>query len=217
MTNLSKELITSNKRTSPHFSDELPVEKTCNDRFKELMQPEQEEENALETPSEEGASLNALISQHLCSMALGIQTEAGPAAVSPSTGSSHCSSSPGMEIAEIFEKMASTMLILSSSKETDTTLFLEGPKFTASVFFGTRITIKEFSSAPKAFNVEIVSHPAAINLLAEHKGALLSAFESGRFPFTIHRLETHLHPVEDNVFSEEFDSREDQDQKKDDS
>lgn len=93
------------------------------------------------------------------------------------------------ELQALFEKMASTMLVMTSSRENETTLFLDKA---GSVFFGTRITIREFSTAPKAFNVEIASHVSAMALIESGKQDLLAAFQNGKFNFSIHRLDTQI-------------------------
>lgn len=98
------------------------------------------------------------------------------------------------EIDVLFEKMASLMLITHSSGETETTLFLDNP---TSLFCGTRITVREFSTAPKAFNVEIASSPAAIAAIEAGKNDLMAAFQNGKFPFSIHRFDTQLQDVEE--------------------
>ncbi len=99
------------------------------------------------------------------------------------------------EIEAAFEKMASCMLVMSASNDVETTLFLDNPHFASSALFGTQITIREFSTAPKAFNVEIISNPAGVALIDGSKNDLLSAFRDGNFNFTIHRFDTH---IEDN-------------------
>jgi hypothetical protein len=116
------------------------------------------------------------------------------------------------EIEAIFEKMASCMLVMSSSGEAETTLFLDNPHFASSIFFGTKITIREFSTAPKAFNVEIASSSQAIIAIEASKSGLLSAFQNGNFNFSIHRFDTHIQneerPVLHRKESEDRDNQE---------
>lgn len=97
-----------------------------------------------------------------------------------------------VEIEALFEKMAGTMLVLASSGETETTVFLDAPQFNQSPFYGTRITIKEFSTAPKAFNIEIASSILVLNAIDIHKPALLSAFAQADFNFSIGRFDTEI-------------------------
>jgi hypothetical protein len=94
------------------------------------------------------------------------------------------------QIELLFEKMASGMILMNSSHETETTLILEGPQFASSSLLGTQIVIREFSTAPKIFNIEILSGVHAAAIIELHKPKLLSSFEKGNFNFSVHRLET---------------------------
>lgn len=93
----------------------------------------------------------------------------------------------------LFEKMAAAMIVQTSTHETETTLFLDNPQ---SLFCGTQITIREFSSAPKVFNIEITSNPTAAACIEAHKASLLAAFHQERFSFSVHRLETYMQQEE---------------------
>ncbi len=98
------------------------------------------------------------------------------------------------EIQVLFEKMASAMVVMAASDESQTTLLLDNPD---SPFFGTQITIREFSTAPKVFNIEIASNPAALAKIQEHQASLLATFQEGRFNFGVHRLDTRIQEQED--------------------
>jgi len=191
MTGLPKELITYIKRSSSHYSDEHPVKKTHSGRFKECMHKKQKEKHTSkkDLAEDKESPLNACASP-LPSLKTQMDSCIQPAAMVDSA--SACT-----EIEALFEKMASTMLVMNSESEQQTTLFLDTPQYSSSAFFGTRITIKEFSTAPKIFNIEIASSPTALNLLTTHKDALLAAFDSHKLPFSVHRLDTELHGVEE--------------------
>ena len=90
--------------------------------------------------------------------------------------------------------MAAEMIILTTSHETETTLYLDNPD---SLFCGTRITIREFTTAPKTFNIEIASHAAAVHCVELHKEALLRAFSEKKFNFSIHRLDAEIQNEEE--------------------
>lgn len=92
----------------------------------------------------------------------------------------------------LFEKMASHMMVMELTSETQTTLFLDQPQFEGSAFFGTKIIIKEFTAAPKTFNIEIISNPTAIGTIQKQQQSLLSVFAQGNFHFTVHRLDTQI-------------------------
>lgn len=113
------------------------------------------------------------------------------------------------EVEALFEKMASCMIVMNASNDVETTLFLDSANFASSSLFGTQITIKEFSTAPKTFNVEIISNPNAIAVIDAGKNSLLSNFQKGNFNFSIHRLDTH---IEQNIDRPVFHRKESTDQ-----
>lgn len=214
MTELPKELITSTKRTSAGYQNESSSHKPHDSRFKECMQSvkEREEEEPAQSDEEWDSELCAFTAPFsLASPSIGPETYSPPSIVATSP----LSCSP-IEIEALFEKMASTMIVMTSTQESETTLYLDSPKFSSSAFFGTRITIKEFSTAPKVFNIEIAAHQTALNLLTTHKDALLAAFESHKLPFAVHRLDTELHGIEEQD-SHHSDKEDGQDRKQDES
>lgn len=135
------------------------------------------------TPSDEKTDGSAAVMAACASTALDAR---GPAVAMMSTPT--VSLPPGIEA--LFEKMASEMLVMCSSGETETTLFLDNPHFASSIFFGTQITIREFNTAPKAFNIEITAFPTALAALGAGMQGLLAAFQNGKFNFSVHRIDT---------------------------
>ncbi len=125
-------------------------------------------------------------------LAIGDDTAAGAKAV--------CCIKPSALNAEIeaaFEKMASCMIVMDGSGTLETTLFLDNPHFASSALFGTQVTIKEYCTAPKAFNVEITSNPSGAALIDAAKNDLLMAFREGNFNFTVHRFDTYIEQTSD--------------------
>lgn len=208
MTGLPKELITCTKRSSSVNSDEHSLKKPALKRFKECMEKGHKEkpssnsweldkdEKALSEDGENTCASPLSLYAHLIHKADGIPGIEPGLESGPVSGSTRIACA---EIEALFEKMASTMLVMNSAKEQETTLFLDSPQFSSSAFFGTRITIKEFSTAPKVFNIEIATHQTALNLLTTHKDALLAAFEGHRLPFTVNRLDTELHSIDEHA------------------
>jgi hypothetical protein len=86
------------------------------------------------------------------------------------------------------------MIVMSSSNEVETTLFLDNP---SSIFCGSRITIREFSTAPKVFNIEIASNAQTIATLDAARSDLLAAFQNGKFNFSVHRFDTEVQRSEE--------------------
>ncbi len=99
-----------------------------------------------------------------------------------------------------FETMVNEVQQLVASKETQTTFFLNSPLFKHSPFYGTKITIREFSTAPKAFNIEIATSPIALAHITTHQASLMYAFSEHRSLFSVNRLDLQLHIEEKPLF-----------------
>ncbi|HEY2810744.1 MAG TPA: hypothetical protein VGJ00_05095 [Rhabdochlamydiaceae bacterium] len=203
MTELPKDLI-AKAHTPPHYSHDRASAKAQGKHFKEWMSAkEKEEKKSSDSVAEEACGFACASPSPLPVASAATSSVASTAALSPLS----------VEVEALFEKMAATMLVMTSSGEQETTLFLDGSQFSSSPFFGTRITIKEFSTAPKVFNVEIALQQAALHLLAAHTGSLLAAFESNRFAFSVHRLTTELQ--EENSLYYRRNQEENNDRKRD--
>lgn len=100
------------------------------------------------------------------------------------------------QVMQIFERMVGVMTIMTSSGITETTIHLDAPQFQGSVFFGAQITITEFSTAPKAFNIEFIGSPQGVNLFKGSIEELVAAFQAGNYNFKVHRVDTSLSPRE---------------------
>lgn len=96
------------------------------------------------------------------------------------------------QISQLFDRMAGVMTVMELSGTTTTELILSGEEFASSVFYGARITITEYSTAPKAFNVQLSANPEAVALFQGNMPNLLANFASGNYAFRIHRLETNV-------------------------
>jgi hypothetical protein len=95
-------------------------------------------------------------------------------------------------IMELFERMVGTMSIMHLSGVNETVINLNAQKFASSVFFGTQIIIKEYSSAPLAYNIQINGSSQALALLERNSAMLMAAFQHGNYAFRVHRLEPGL-------------------------
>jgi hypothetical protein len=94
------------------------------------------------------------------------------------------------QVMELFDRMAGVMTVMQTSGITETTITLNAPQFASSVFFGTQIIIQEFSTAPKAFNIQLNGTPQAVALFQGNADDLMAAFQAGNYNFRVNRLET---------------------------
>lgn len=103
------------------------------------------------------------------------------------------------QMLDIFERMVGVMTVLKSSGMTQTTIHLTGPQFASSIFNGCQITIQEFSSAPKSFNIQFVGSPQAVQAFEAKIPMINSAFSAGNYDFKVNRLEANLSRTEGPV------------------
>jgi hypothetical protein len=100
-------------------------------------------------------------------------------------------SSPS-EIFALMEKVGSEMIVMASEGSTKTTLILDNDVFGSTLLKDAKITIEEFSSAPKIFNVKITASPQAIEALRGNMEEFLKLFQERKFSFSINRIDTEL-------------------------
>lgn len=99
-----------------------------------------------------------------------------------------------LEIEELWEKIAvCTLMHHSQDKDKETTFTLD----TDTLFSGMRITIKEYSTAPKVFNIELAPNSnAALSLISSHVPQLLNRFRQESFGFSVNDIIPQLQPYE---------------------
>lgn len=111
----------------------------------------------------------------------------------------------------IFEKMVSVMQVMNDSGITETTIHLNTPQFSSSIFSGAEIILREFSTAPLIYNIEFVGNPQAVALLQKNMETLMHSFQEGKYRFKVNRIDTRLEDRQSSPFKkkqEENDSLE---------
>ncbi|NGX45818.1 MAG: hypothetical protein K940chlam2_00998 [Chlamydiae bacterium] len=99
---------------------------------------------------------------------------------------------PSAQIIQLFEKMIGALTHIHQEGISETTIELTSDGFASSVFYGATITLTEYSTAPKVFNIHLSATPEGVALFEAHAGELSAALHKGNFGFGIHRLETEL-------------------------
>ncbi len=93
---------------------------------------------------------------------------------------------------DLFEKMVGLMTVMSSAGNTETTITLNAQEYQGSVFFGSQIKIIESPTAPKVFNIEIISNPQGVALIQENTEDLMAAFQSGKYNFRVQQFTANI-------------------------
>lgn len=97
------------------------------------------------------------------------------------------------EVAELLEKLGAELYMIHEDGITKTTLLFSSSD-PRSCFQGAEITIEEFSTAPKIFNVTIAADAQALGHLHPHLTQFMQIFQERKFPFSINRIDTGLKP-----------------------
>jgi len=92
----------------------------------------------------------------------------------------------------LFEKMISMISIMKDSGMTETTIHLNTAEFANSQYYGAQIIIREYSSAPLTYNIELLGNPMAAELFRKNLGLLRSAFDDPKLRYRVHRLDASI-------------------------
>ncbi len=95
-------------------------------------------------------------------------------------------------VLDMFERMVGVMTVMTNAGISETTITLSAPQYNSSIFYGAQIIIQEYSTAPKAFNVQLIASPQAVKLFNANADDLMAAFQGGKYNFRINRLEASL-------------------------
>ena len=99
---------------------------------------------------------------------------------------------PSAQVMQLYSELIEALIYTNRDGIQETTFFLEGDAFSSSVFEGSKITITEYSTAPKIFNIEFAADPKALSFFEAHAADLLNALQKGNFGFEVNRLDTTL-------------------------
>ncbi|MGE0198445.1 MAG: hypothetical protein AB7S94_06775 [Simkaniaceae bacterium] len=84
------------------------------------------------------------------------------------------------EVFELFERMGGVMIIQQSTGVTTTTMTLNMPD---SIFNGAEIILNRYSTAPNAFNIQLVGSPEAVKVFQQNITQLEQAFKQANYDF----------------------------------
>ena len=95
------------------------------------------------------------------------------------------------ELSHLLEKLGAEMIFMHSDGISKTTLHIDAENVPP-LLKGCQISIVEYSSAPKTYNVIITASPEALKLLQSHVHEILSLFQERKFGFSINRIDMEL-------------------------
>jgi hypothetical protein len=96
------------------------------------------------------------------------------------------------DVLDIFERLVGAMILLNESGIRETTIIIASSKEKPSIFDGAQIKIKEYSTAPKQFNIELSGTSKAVDLFRDNMQDLKAALDDVPYAFKVNRLETSI-------------------------
>jgi len=98
------------------------------------------------------------------------------------------------EVVPLFHAMVGVVITMSREGISQTQVLLNAPSFSASIFYGSTITIERYSTAPDSFNIRFTGSTQAVNVFNANIEGLMNAFKRGNFNFRIGRLDASYAP-----------------------
>lgn len=177
------------------LKEELPTEEPKKKKAKEVAQ---EMEGVGKEPLAPGGwestkELEKKDTPLAASVEVEAQTQGAPSAPPPAAQSPEPLAAPFAhlppQVAQLFERMVGVMTVMHESGISETTLTLDNPQFERSVFYGAQITVTEYTSAPKEYNIEMTGNQQAVDLLNANVEELVAAFQAGKYNFKVNRID----------------------------
>lgn len=89
----------------------------------------------------------------------------------------------------LFFQMVGTIYMMAGpTGVSKTEIVLNSPSFAHSQFFGSKITIEKYATAPDALNIHLTGTNEAVSKFQENISSLYAAFQKNDFPFRIGRI-----------------------------
>ncbi len=120
-----------------------------------------------------------------------------PSHIQPMAVSATTQASPYLNSATValFYQMVGTMYVMSGGTPGSTPgvnrteIVLNNPSFANSKFYGAKITIEKYATAPDSFNIRLSGTHEAVTSFKDNVPSLLTAFQNGNFLFRVGRLD----------------------------
>lgn len=93
------------------------------------------------------------------------------------------------EIQPVIEHVIGTIMTMQKNGISETKIILNNPQFSSSRFYGTKIIITQYETAPDSFNITLQGPQEAINIINNNIEGLYNIFTKQDFGFTINRID----------------------------
>lgn len=117
---------------------------------------------------------------------------------------------PSAQVTQLYSKLADRLIHMHKNGITSTTITL-GDAFKSSIFRNAVLTVTEFSTAPKIFNIRFSAGPEAVAFFETHATDLTNALNNGKFKFSVYHVDTSIAAEKKKHLIEEVTEKKDED------
>ncbi len=175
-----------NKTARPSYEGQIEQKEVVEEKIEAVENKEEEATTTLrrEVKKETGITSSPAVTP--------ATTTLGPLFIAPAPQVAPAYTQLSGEMLALFEKMISHIFIMQANGVNETTIHLNTPEFASSLFAGASIVIKEYSTAPLAFNIEFLGSPQNSLFFEQNIASLRAAFSSEDRKYSINRIESRL-------------------------
>jgi hypothetical protein len=175
-----------NASAPPSYAGQIDQKEVVEEKIEAVEKEEQEETLTIRRQvKKDNAAPSSLA-------ATSASTTLGPLFIAPAPLTAPAYTLLNGQMLELFEKMISQIFIMQANGINETTIHLNTPEFASSMFSGAQIIIKEYSTAPLAFNIEFLGSPQNSLFFEQNIASLRAAFSSEDRKYSINRIESRL-------------------------
>lgn len=174
------------KGATPSYAGQIEQKEAVEEKIEAIEEKEREETAQIrkQVKKEEAAPASPAAAPAASAL--------GPLFIAPAPQVAPAYTQLSSEMLALYEKMVSQIFIMQASGINETTIHLNTPEFAHSMFAGAQIVIKEYSTAPLAFNIEFLGSPQNSLYFEQNIGSLRAAFAAEDRKYSIHRIDSRL-------------------------
>jgi hypothetical protein len=161
-------------------------EKTKIKKEKPTIKQQKEKQNLKEETSAFNVSKEKI---HPSSISLVLQEFPKDIAIRANSLTAHLTPYLPSDVSPLFQKMVGTIIHIEQQGITKTQVILNSKAFENSIFYGSTISLTQYSTAPNSYNIILKGPNQAVSMFNENLEGLFNSFKKGNFSFTINRLE----------------------------
>lgn len=173
-------------------SQDMVTDIVSDEKVEEEMQQIEEKDEISQESTFKQQMKKESVQQEISQAVFPASSSLGPSFIAPASATPPAYATLNSEILALFEKMVGVIAVMKESGINETIIHLNSAEYANSRFAGSQIVIREFSTAPMAYNIELIGTPQNAALFEQNVGSLMNAFQAGHHNFTVNRIDTRI-------------------------